>query len=69
MKEKNLNNDIDAVELQEWLDAVTTVVQYEGPDRAKDILSKSLAHANQLGVDTPGLASSSYVNTASALPS
>lgn len=63
MTDKNLNTDIDVIERQEWLDALTTMVQFEGIDRAKEILEACVTHAQTLGVDAPGLASTSYVNT------
>ncbi len=65
MTDKNVNTDIDAVERQEWLDALTTVAQFEGADRAREILEACVSHAQTLGVETPGLGSTSYVNTVS----
>ena len=65
MTDKKMNNDLDPVELQEWLDAVTTVVHFEGTDRAKEILTACLLHAQTLGVKTLGAGFSSYVNSIS----
>lgn len=45
------NDDIDAPETQEWLDALESVLKYEGPDRARFILEKLLTSANQAGID------------------
>lgn len=58
------NDDIDPPETQEWLDALESVLKYEGPERARFILEKLLTSAGQAGVNL-GLsrASKSFSNT------
>jgi len=44
--------DHDPVETQEWLDALASVVEHEGNERARFILSQLLAHAERTGIPT-----------------
>ena len=39
--------DIDAQETREWLDALTAVIEAEGPDRAHFLLEQLLEEARQ----------------------
>lgn len=45
-------DDIDPIETQEWLEALASVVECEGLDRAKFIIDVLLADAQKLGVAT-----------------
>ena len=55
--------DLDAQETREWLDALTAVIEAEGPDRAHFLLEQLLEEARQHSVDMPFSANTGYVNT------
>ena len=55
--------DLDAQETREWLDALTAVIEAEGPDRAHFLLEQLLEEARQHSVDMPFSATTGYVNT------
>src|SRR6266481_2601603 len=56
-------NDPDAVETQEWLDALDTVIEREGPERAYYLLDRLIEQARRSGGDIPLSATTAYVNT------
>ena len=56
-------NDPDAVETQEWLDALDTVIEREGPERAHYLLDRLIEQARRSGGDIPLSATTAYVNT------
>jgi pyruvate dehydrogenase E1 component len=59
-------DDIDPIETQEWLDALASVVQSEGTERARFLVEKLLSTAAPLGVSMQGDMSSlttPYCNT------
>src|SRR5467141_1394696 len=56
-------NDPDAVETQEWLDALATVIEQEGPQRAHYLLERLVEQARRSGVDILLSATTAYVNT------
>lgn len=59
-----LENDIDPIETQEWLDALTSVIEYEGKERAQFIIEQVLAYANKIGVSLEaGSLTTPYCNT------
>ncbi len=53
----------DPQETQEWLDALSAVIDAEGPDRAHGLLEELLEHARQHSIDMPFSATTGYVNT------
>ncbi len=55
--------DKDSQETQEWLDALTAVIESEGPERAHFLLEQLLEHARQSSIDMPFSATTGYVNT------
>jgi pyruvate dehydrogenase E1 component len=55
--------DADAQETREWLDALTAVIEAEGPERAHFLLEQLLEEARQHSVDLPFSATTGYVNT------
>ncbi len=55
--------DTDAQETREWLDALSAVIDAEGPDRAHFLLEQLLEHARQASIDMPFSANTGYVNT------
>jgi pyruvate dehydrogenase E1 component len=56
-------NDADVQETREWLDALSAVIETEGPDRAHFLLENLIDHARQAGIDMPFSATTAYVNT------
>jgi pyruvate dehydrogenase E1 component len=55
--------DIDAVETSEWLEAVDAVVQHDGPDRARQILTRVVERAQHAGTGPIATFNTPYVNT------
>jgi pyruvate dehydrogenase E1 component len=55
--------DIDSVETSEWLEAVDAVVAHDGPDRARDILTRVVERAQQSGTGPIASLNTPYVNT------
>ena len=55
--------EIDAQETREWLDALSAVIEREGPERAHALLEELLDHARQNSIDLPFSATPGYVNT------
>jgi len=55
--------DIDPIETQEWLDALASVINNEGADRARYILTKLGEKARAEGAAQEGALTSPYVNT------
>ena len=55
--------EIDAQETREWLDALSAVIEREGPERAHALLEELLEHARQHSIDLPFSATTGYVNT------
>ncbi len=57
------NNDVDAIETKEWLDALKSVVKHEGIERAQFLLKKISEQASTLGISTQGAINTPYINT------
>ena len=55
--------EIDAQETREWLDALSAVIEREGPERAHALLEELLEHARQNSIDLPFSATTGYINT------
>ena len=55
--------DKDAQETREWMDALSAVIQSEGPERAHFLLEQLLEHARQNSIDMPFSATTGYVNS------
>ncbi|MFZ4760741.1 MAG: pyruvate dehydrogenase (acetyl-transferring), homodimeric type, partial [Burkholderiaceae bacterium] len=56
-------NDPDALETQEWLDALEAVLDREGPERAHFLLERLTEKARRSGAFIPFSANTAYVNT------
>jgi pyruvate dehydrogenase E1 component len=56
-------NDTDSVETREWLDALTAVIEREGPERAHWLLEKLIDKTRRSGGFVPFSANTAYVNT------
>jgi pyruvate dehydrogenase E1 component len=55
--------DLDPVETQEWLDALDSVLEFDGADRAGFLLDELLSEALRNGAPVPYSASTPYLNT------
>ncbi len=55
--------DADPSETREWLEALDTVLAYEGGDRARFLLSQLADEARRKGVPVPYSSSTPYLNT------
>jgi len=55
--------DLDSQETREWLDALSAVIEREGPQNAHALLEQLLEHARQSSIDLPFSANTGYVNT------
>ncbi|MEE9492415.1 MAG: pyruvate dehydrogenase (acetyl-transferring), homodimeric type [Gammaproteobacteria bacterium] len=55
--------DIDEQETQEWLDALSAVLETEGPERAHYLLEKMIDKVRRSGVNLPHSSNTAYVNT------
>ncbi len=62
MMENNIP-DIDPQETQEWLDALDSVLEHEGPERAHFLISQMVSKARLAGTDLPIGATTPYLNT------
>jgi len=58
-----LPQDTDPVETKEWLDALSAVLEAEGPERATYLLRKLLDHARAKRVPMPSVLNTPYCNT------
>jgi len=56
-------NDHDPVETREWLDALNAVVQYQGPERARFLLSQLRDEAARIGAPPAFALTTPYRNT------
>ncbi|TMB36933.1 MAG: pyruvate dehydrogenase (acetyl-transferring), homodimeric type [Deltaproteobacteria bacterium] len=57
------NQDADPVETREWVDAIESVIETEGVDRARFLLENLIGRMRQAGADVPFSATTPYVNT------
>src|SRR5437764_6505254 len=55
--------DIDSAETSEWLEAVDAVVEHDGPDRAREILTRVVERAQSAGTGPIANLTTPYVNT------
>jgi pyruvate dehydrogenase E1 component len=56
-------NDVDPVETREWLDALDSVLAFEGTDRARFLLGELAAAGRRRGAPAPYSATTPYLNT------
>ncbi len=59
----HLENDLDAEETQEWLDALDSVCREEGVERAHFLIQELIERMRRSGVHLPYKAVTAYVNT------
>ncbi|GAB4215026.1 MAG: pyruvate dehydrogenase (acetyl-transferring), homodimeric type [Rhodoferax sp.] len=55
--------NLDPQETREWLDALSAIIEREGPENAHALLEELLEHARQSSIDMPFSANTGYVNT------
>ena len=60
---RNGHRDIDVAETNEWLDALESVLQNTGRDRARFLLEELEQKASRSGVEIPFTANTPYINT------
>ncbi len=60
---KDILPDSDPQETKEWLEALESVLEHEGPDRAHFLLEKLVAKARLSGAYIPYNANTAYMNT------
>src|SRR5438445_3221490 len=58
-----LMNDYDPGETQEWIDALRSVVEHAGPERAQFLLARLREEAQRTGTMPPFMATTPYCNT------
>ena len=56
-------SDIDPIETQEWKDAIASVVEFEGKERAEFLLKELMDAARQANVSVPAGINTPYINT------
>src|SRR5262245_20888365 len=59
----NAANDPDTLETQEWLEALETVLEREGPERAHYLLEQLIDKARRSGAHIPYNPNTAYINT------
>jgi pyruvate dehydrogenase E1 component len=59
----NTTRDSDPLETREWLDALTSVHEFEGPERTHFLLSELDAEARRMGAPVPFSSNTPYLNT------
>ena len=55
--------DIDNIETQEWIEALESVIENEGVERAHFLLEQMIDKARRSGANLPYSANTAYVNT------
>jgi pyruvate dehydrogenase E1 component len=60
---ENVTPDTDPQETQEWLDAIASVLETEGPERAHFLIEEMIKQARMAGADLPFSATTPYINT------
>jgi pyruvate dehydrogenase E1 component len=58
-----MDGDADPAETREWLDSLEGVLQHEGPERARFLLTQLKNKAIRSGVEIPFTANTPYINT------
>ncbi|WP_019627924.1 pyruvate dehydrogenase (acetyl-transferring), homodimeric type [Thioalkalivibrio sp. AKL10] len=58
-----IEHDIDPQETQEWIDALASVLETDGPERAHALLERLVDKARRSGAYLPYSANTAYVNT------
>ena len=56
-------HDIDPLETREWMDALSAVIENEGPERAHFLLEQLIDNARRSGSNLPFTNNTAYLNT------
>lgn len=59
----NVLNDLDPVETKEWLDALSSLIQFEGKERAAFIIQQLLEKSEENGISVSGAVQTPYANS------
>jgi pyruvate dehydrogenase E1 component len=59
----NNTRDADPQETQEWQEALNSVIEREGADRAHYLIERMIEQAREEGIDIPYSATTEYINT------
>ena len=60
---RDVSQDLDPAETHEWLEALDSVLAFEGADRAFQLLDEVIAEARRKGAAVPYSATTPYLNT------
>ena len=63
MSQQAILTDIDAIETQEWVEALEAVIEQDGVERAHYLLEQLIDKARRSGANLPYSANTAYVNT------
>jgi pyruvate dehydrogenase E1 component len=63
MKQQTTHLDPDPIETKEWIDALLSVLKFEGAERANFLIQQLITKAWQLGLNLPAALTTPYVNT------
>ena len=63
MDMNDLQRDLDPEETREWMEALQSVIEREGPDRANFLLERLVNEARRAGAYIPYNANTAYLNT------
>ncbi|MBT5911076.1 MAG: pyruvate dehydrogenase (acetyl-transferring), homodimeric type, partial [Opitutae bacterium] len=58
-----MQEELDTLETQEWIDSVASVIREDGAERAKFLLDKVFEQACLAGVDMPSGITTNYINS------
>ena len=58
-----MQEELDSLETQEWIDSVASVIREDGAERAKFLLDKVFEKASLAGVDMPSGITTNYINS------
>lgn len=62
-KEEQKSSKAEDAEIQDWRESISSVIAYEGTDRADDILGEVVERARASGAAIPFASSTAYINT------
>ena len=57
------NDDLDAEETREWLDALVAVIETDGVERGHYLIERLVDQARRMGANLPYSANTAYINT------
>tara|TARA_B110000483_G_scaffold238557_1_gene315415 strand:+ start:32226 stop:34877 length:2652 start_codon:yes stop_codon:yes gene_type:complete len=58
-----VSKDLDNLELNEWRDALDSIIKHSGKQRASELLGELASYAGGKGVKTPSVVTTAYKNT------